>query len=50
MRTERLRQQARGVNTFLTVVTIALVVVLLAVAVWTFVVAPFWVPKHPGRS
>jgi hypothetical protein len=36
-------------NTFWTVVTIAVVVVLVAVALWAFVVAPVWVPRHSGR-
>lgn len=37
-------------NTILTVVTIAVVVVVLAVALWVFVVAPLWVPTHVRRS
>jgi hypothetical protein len=36
-------------NTFWTVTTIAVVVVLVAVALWTFVVGPVWVPRHSGR-
>jgi hypothetical protein len=37
-------------NTILTVVTIAMVVVVLAVALWVLVVAPLWVPTHVRRS
>lgn len=36
-------------NTILTVVTIAAVVVILAVVVWTFLVAPLWVPRQSRR-
>jgi hypothetical protein len=33
----------------LTVLSIAVVVAVLAVALWAFVIAPFWVPRHFGR-
>jgi hypothetical protein len=36
-------------NTLFTVVTIATVVVIVAVALWAFVVAPLWVPTHSRR-
>jgi len=37
------------VDTLWTVTTIAAVVTILAVALWTFVVAPIWVPRHSGK-
>jgi hypothetical protein len=37
------------VNTFWTVITIASVVTLVAVALWVFVVAPIWIPRHTGK-
>lgn len=33
-------------GTALTIVTIAVVVAILAVALWAFVIAPLWVPHH----
>ena len=36
-------------NTFWTVITIASVVAILAVVLWAFVVAPFWVPRHSAK-
>jgi hypothetical protein len=39
-----------AMNTILTVVTIAAVVVILAVVLWTFLVAPFRVPPSARRS
>ncbi len=36
-------------NTFWTVITVLVVVALLAVALWSLVVAPFWVPRHSAR-
>lgn len=36
-------------NTFWTVITIVVVVVLLALAFWSLVVAPFWVPRHSAH-
>jgi hypothetical protein len=36
-------------NTVLTVVSIVVVVAIVAAALWAFVVAPFWVPRHSGR-
>lgn len=35
-----------AMSTFWTVITISAVVLILAVGLWTFVVAPFWVPRH----
>jgi hypothetical protein len=35
-----------GTNTALTIVAILVVVVVMAAALWAFVVAPFWVPWH----
>jgi hypothetical protein len=43
------RANAAPMNTLFTVVTIAVVVVVLGAALWAFVVAPFWVPHHSGR-
>jgi hypothetical protein len=43
------RADARPMNTFWTVITVLVVVVLLAVALWSLVVAPFWVPRHSAR-
>jgi hypothetical protein len=37
-------------NTFWTVVSIVLVVAIVAVTFWTFIVAPFWVPRHSGQQ
>ena len=37
-------------NTFLTVMTIAAVVVIAGVVLWAFIVAPLWVPPHSRRS
>jgi hypothetical protein len=36
-------------NTLWTVITIASVVTILTVVLWTFVVAPFWVPRHSAK-
>jgi hypothetical protein len=36
-------------NTALLIVSIAVVVFVLAAALWAFVVAPLWVPGHSGR-
>ena len=36
-------------NTLFTAVTIATVVVIVAVGLWAFVVAPLWVPTHSHR-
>jgi hypothetical protein len=36
-------------DTFFSVVTILAVVLILAGALWAFVVAPFWVPRHSGK-
>jgi hypothetical protein len=38
------------VDTFWTIITIAAVVAILAVVLWTFFVAPVWVPRHSGKS
>jgi hypothetical protein len=37
------------VDTFWTVITIAAVVTIVAVALWAFVVAPIRVPPHAGK-
>jgi hypothetical protein len=37
------------VDTLWTTITIAAVVAILAVVLWAFVVAPFWVPRHLGK-
>ena len=42
-------EQARGMNTLWTVITIATVVAIVAAVLWAFVVAPFWVPGHSGK-
>ena len=36
-------------NTALLIVSIVLVVIVLAVAAWAFVIAPFWVPWHQPK-
>jgi hypothetical protein len=36
-------------STFWTVITLAMVVVILGAVLWAFVVAPFWVPRHSGK-
>jgi hypothetical protein len=36
-------------DTLWAVIAIAAVVMILAVALWTFVVAPIWVPRHSGK-
>lgn len=42
-------EQGRGVDTMWAVIVIAAVVTILAVALWAFVVAPIWVPRHTGK-
>jgi hypothetical protein len=37
-------------NTFWTAFTITVVVVIAAAVLWTLVIAPFWVPRHSGKS
>jgi hypothetical protein len=37
------------VNTFWTAITIAEVVVIVAMVLWAFIVAPFSVPGHSGK-
>ena len=39
-----------GTNTALTIITIALVIVVLGLAAWTFVIAPFVVPFHHAKT
>jgi hypothetical protein len=36
-------------DTLWTVITIAEVVTIMAMVLWAFVVAPFWVPRHSGK-
>jgi hypothetical protein len=36
-------------DTLWAVIAIAAVVMILAVVLWTFVVAPIWVPRHSGK-
>jgi hypothetical protein len=36
-------------STFWTVITLAMVVVILGAVLWAFVVAPLWVPRHSGK-
>jgi hypothetical protein len=36
-------------NTLWTVITFAAIATILAVGLWTFVVAPLWVPRHSGK-
>ncbi len=37
-------------NTALLILSIAVVVFVLAAALWAFVIAPFWVPWHSGHQ
>lgn len=45
----RRREQGCVMDTFWTAITIAEVVVIVAIVLWAFVVAPFWVPRHSGK-
>jgi Flp pilus assembly protein TadB len=43
------REQGRGVDTFWTIITFAVIAVIVAAVVWALFVAPVWVPRHSGK-
>ena len=43
------QEQGPGVDTLWTFIAIVAVVTILAVLLWTFVVAPIWIPRHSGK-
>jgi hypothetical protein len=43
------REQAPGMDTLWTVITIATAVAIMAVVLWALVIAPFTVPPHSGK-
>jgi hypothetical protein len=37
------------VDTFWTIITFAVIAVIVAAVVWALFVAPVWVPRHSGK-